>query len=197
MDEKTEELRDIFTSVSDTDTVTEGQAETRGSLTDQGDVTERLADTVSTMRERYDFSTELDDDELCRLVEAFFDDATDAEIADRTDGSSDTVFRARMDLHLFRDDDTDAPFEMGALRDRPGDADPETVADELGVAPSTVRRYRRVLAARDEARCANYRFRNEFEELLGDGPLTTRLAEGVREDGLEEATEGMETDVSM
>jgi hypothetical protein len=41
------------------------------------------------------------------------------------------------------------------------------------------------------------RFRQEFERLLGDGDLADRLTDGVHEDGLDDATEGMETNVSF
>ncbi len=198
MDDKTEELREVFRSVSDTDTVTEDQEETPGSLTDRPDVDERLAELVASMRDRYEFATDLDDDDLCTLVESFYDGAGDADLGRELDVTSATVFRARMDLHLFRDRDTDAPFDLAELRDRRDEADTmAALADDLGVSTDTLRRYRRFLAARDEARLANHRFRTEFDELLGDGDLAARLAEGVREDGLEEATEGLETNVSF
>jgi len=198
MDDKTEELREVFRSVSDTDTVTEDQEETPGSLTDRPDVDERLAEVVATMRDRYDFTTDLDDDALCDLIESFYDGATDAELGRELDVTPATVFRARMDLHLFRDRDTDAPFDLADLRDRRDEADTMAdLADDLDVGTGTLRRYRRVLTARDEARRANHRFRTEFDELLGDGDLAARLADGVREDGLDDATEGLETNVSF
>jgi len=198
MDEKTEELRDIFTSVSDTDTVTEDQEETPGSLTDRPDVDERVAEVVARMRDRYEFVTDLDDGDLHQLVRRYYDGASDADLARDLDGSQNTVVQARMDLHLFRDRDTDAPFDLATLRERLDAADTlQAVADDLDVSPATVRRYRRVLDARDEARRANHRFTNRFDELLGDGDLTGRLATDARRDGLEEATEDIETDVSM
>src|SRR6056297_1689759 len=85
MDEKTEELRDIFMDVTDESTVTEQQEETHGSLSSETEVDERLEDVVARMRDRYDFGT--------------------------------TLSRARIDLHLIRDTDTDAPFDMDDLRD--------------------------------------------------------------------------------
>ncbi len=198
MDDKTEELREVFRSVSDTDTVTEDQEETPGSLTDRPDVDERLPELVATMRDRYEFVTDLDDDALRTLVEGFYDGASDADLGRTLDVTPATVFRARMDLHLFRDRDTDAPFDLGELRGRLDDADTMAdLAEDLDVSTGTLRRYRRVLTARDEARRANHRFRTEFDELLGDGDLATRLAEGVREDGLDEATEGLESNVSF
>jgi DNA-binding MarR family transcriptional regulator len=200
MDEKTEELRDIFTDVTETDTVTERQQETRGSLLnrDDGDVRERLADVVGRMRERYDFHTELGDDALVELVVAYYDGATDTEIARRLDVSRSTVVRARLDCHLFRERDRDAPFDLEALRElTETDPVPTTadLAERLDVSPSTVRRYRRVLAAEERSRRANERYREEFDEVLAD--VLGGITEGVREDGLEDATEGMESNVSF
>jgi DNA-binding CsgD family transcriptional regulator len=199
MDEKTEELRDIFMDVTDKDTVTESQEETRGSLTDQGDgQRERLESVVGSMRERYDFSTDFSDDDLCGLVELFYDDASDADIARELDASRKTVFRARTDLHLVRDRDRDAPFDLDDLRTRLTD-NPATrdLADEFDVSESTVRRYRRVVRAQTESRQANDRYRDEFDTILADGDLAARMTEEVQEDGLDDATEGMETNVDF
>ena len=57
MNEKTEELRDIFTDVTDgEDTITESQEDTRGSLErDERSDEERLRSVVQQMRERYAF----------------------------------------------------------------------------------------------------------------------------------------------
>lgn len=198
MDEKTEELRDIFTDVAETDTVTERQEETRGSLLDRdGDVRERLVDVVARMREQYDFGTDLSDDDLAELVHAYYDGATDTEIGRQLEVARSTVVRARLDLHLLRDRDYEAPIDLDALRDRLAD-DPATsaLAEAFDVSPSTVRRYRRVLAAADRSKRANERYREEFDEILADVERAG-ITEGVREDGLEDATEGIETDVSF
>jgi len=199
MDEKTEELRDIFQDVTDSDTVTESQEESRGSLTDQGgDVTERLESVVSSLREHYEFDTDLSDDDYRRLLRSFYDGATDADLADELDVPRETVFRARMDLHCFRERDTDAPFDLDALRDRLDEAATmNALADAFDVSPSTLRRYRRVLAAKDEARRANHRYQDEYETILADSDLSGRLTQDVAEDGLDEATEGMEVDVDF
>ena len=200
MDEKTEELRDIFTDVTETETVTERQEETRGSLLDRdGDTRERLVDVVGRMRERYGFDTELDDDALAELVHAYYDGATDAALARRLDVSRSTVIRARLDLHLLRDRDSDAPVDLDALRERL-DADPRPsaadLADQFDVSESTVRRYRRLLDARERSRRANERYREEFDEILADVELDG-ITDGVREDGLDDATEDIETNVSF
>jgi hypothetical protein len=65
------------------------------------------------------------------------------------------------------------------------------------VSPSTVRKYRTVVAVRDEIRRVNGRFTDEFAELLTDADLEEGLTDDVKEDGLNEATEGMETNVSF
>jgi FixJ family two-component response regulator len=187
MDEKTEELRDIFVEVADGETVTESQEGGRGSLAgDDGETEERLAAVVADMREDLAFGTTLDDEELVTVVRGFYEGDSDTQIARRLgdDSRSKTVARARLDLHLLRE---------AMAKDR-SVAD---IADELGVSESTVRRYRRVLEARDEVRRVNDRYRDRFETVLRDQGLVDRLTERVKEDGLEDATEGQEVDVSF
>ena len=198
MDDKTEELRDIFMSVSDEETVTETQAETRGSLsgTDEERVAQRLRELVETLRERESFETDFDTEAYVEAVRAFYDDADDAEIAERLDCAAETAFDARLDLHLVREADRDAPFELCVLRKR-RDADDETLATDLGVDPETVAHYRQVVAAEDAARGANHRYRSEFDELLADADLAGKFVADVQEDGLREAAEDIETDVSF
>ncbi|MFT4957585.1 MAG: DNA-binding CsgD family transcriptional regulator [Halobacteriales archaeon] len=200
MDEKTEELRDIFMDVSDSETVTETQEATHGSLTDQEEVAvmEELDGVIGRMRERFEFDAELADEEYCRVVRLFYDGASDAAIARDLDLSRQGVFRARLDVHLFRDRDLEAPFDLSTLGEHLDvDHSMTVIADMLDVSPSTVRRYRRVIRARDEARRSNDRFRDEFETILPDADLSTRLTGDVKEDGLDDATEGMETNVSF
>jgi hypothetical protein len=197
MDEKTEELRDIFMDVSDEETVTETQAETPGSLVggdDDEDVDEQLRDLVGRLRANQSFETGLAVDQYVDLVRAFYADASDESIATDLGLPVETVFAARLDLHLLRETDTDAPFELATLRRR-SDADDETLAADLSVDVETVERYRRVVAAEDAARRANHRYQQAFDELLTDADLEARFAE--TEDGLEEAAEDIETDVSF
>jgi hypothetical protein len=198
MDEKTEELRDIFMTVSDEETVTETQAETRGSLvgTDDEDVADQLRTVVDRLRAHAAFDTDLATETYVALVRAFYEGATDAETAERLDLDPSTVFRARLDLHLVGDADTDAPFDVSVLRRR-READDATLSTELGVDADTVAHYRRVVAAQDAARAANHRFQREFDELLTDADLSGQFTDGVHEDGLEEAAEDIETDVSF
>lgn len=199
MDEKTEQLRDIFMSVSDDETVTEQQEAGRGSLASERSETEQLAAVVERMRERYDFSTSLSDAELATVVRGFYEGLNDTEIArDLGDASlSKTVSRARIDLHLVTEADRDAPFDLPELESRLGDRPMIEIAEELGVSESTIRRYRRIIEVQSERKVAGDRFREEFERILEDRELEERFTEETRRTGLEDATEGMETNVSF
>ncbi|RLM56593.1 conditioned medium-induced protein 4 [Halobellus sp. Atlit-31R] len=142
--------------------------------------------------------------------------AADAALASSLPADVDAaeVFRARMDLQLVAEADRDAPVPFARLRGllqqrAPEDLDDEALAAELtaeaaadpdaGVDPDTetIRRLRRVAEADLASRRVNHRFRDAFAELLTDADLSTRLAEDARRDGLEEATEDIETDVSL
>lgn len=200
MDEKTEELRDIFIDVTDEETVTEPQEDTRGSITDVDNeaVRERIESVIESMQERYAFETDLTDEQYCEVVDGFYADESDAEIARSIDESRTTVVRARLDLHLIHSRDLDAPFDLDEFRRRLNE-DPATsdLAEEFDVSESTVRRYRRVVAAQNESRQANDRYRDELDSIIGEADLSAHLTEDVQEDGLDDATEGMETDVSF
>lgn len=200
MDDKTEDLRDIFIEVAEDDTVTERQEDPRGSLgadevPDEAAIEEELSDIVGEMRARYGFETDLADEDLVRVLRGYFQGESDTGIADALGVSRRVVFRARLDLHLLHDRDTDAPFDLADLRELlESDRTVAEIADELDVAASTVRRYRRVVAARNRARRVADRYRSEFEDLLTDAEMTTRMTTDVKENGLEGATEGTEPD---
>lgn len=198
MTDNTEELRDIFKDVADEDTVTETQKESRGSLTDERASQERLVEVIDRMRDHHEFDSSLSDADLATVVQQFYDGENDAAIAEELDVSRRAIFLARMDLHLLRDRDTDAQFEFDALRDLL-DADHTTndVAAELDVSESTVRRYRRVVRTQNEVRRVSDRFRSEFEDVLVEAEVSEQFTEDIAEDGLEEATEGTETNVSF
>lgn len=195
MDGKTERLRDIFLDVTGSEAVTERQEEGHGSLPSDADVDERIAAVVGRMRERFDFGTSLSDDALVRVVRGYYADESDAEIARSLDDAGRrAVARARVDLHLVRDRDRDAPFELDALRPvLDGDRPLDEFADAHDVSASTARRYRRVLAAMDERAAVDDRFREEFETVIEDRDLTERLTSGVERDGFDGATDGQET----
>jgi hypothetical protein len=200
MDEKTQELRDIFIDATGSDTVTERQEEGPGSLADEpsGDPA-RIRALIGRMRDRYEFTSPLSDETLATVVRAFFEDADDAAIAERVDADAETVFEARMDLHLLRESDTaDAPVDLATLRTLlVDDATVADCVDRLDADEETVRHYARVVETRLEATRANDRFRDEFADLLTDEAISHRMARDAREDGLREATEDMETDVSL
>lgn len=199
MDDKTAELRDIFIDATGSDTVTESQSESPGSLTDgETDVTERLDELVDRMRERYQFETDLDNEALCHLLRGYHDEQTDRKIAAKLETSAETVFEARLDLHLVRDADREGPLNLDDLRQLIVEDVPlADRADRLDVTEETARHYSAVVAADLRSTRANSRFRDEFAELLTDSDLTAQLARDAREDGLKEATEDIETDVSF
>jgi len=198
MDDKTEELRDIFMDVSDEGTVTERQEETPGSITGTGPGADDVEAVVGELRDSQGVEVDLDDAALAAVVEAFYDGADDAAIAAAVGVDPATAFRARMDLRLLADGDLDPAFDADAAADRLDDGDdPADVAAALDADAAAVRRYARAREARRASLRANHRFRDRFEEALGEVDLSRRLAAEVREDGLEDATEGMETDVSF
>lgn len=197
MDEKTEELRDLFLDVADEESVTEQQEETPGSLTDERPEDERLDGVIERMRERYAFGTDWDDESYRRLVRGFFEGESDTTLAGALGTDETEVFQARTDLHLLRETDAEFPFELRELRQLRTTEEDVNLAAELDADVATIERATDVIDTQDEARTANDRFRDEFEEIVTDGDLSNRLARDVQEDGLEEATEGMENDIEM
>lgn len=194
MDEKTEELRDIFIDVSEEGTVTESQEEGRGSLaTDEEGVDERLLEVIERVRERFGFEAELDDDTLVAIVRRYFEGEADATIAQAIGVEADTITLARLDLHLFRDEDTeDVPVtEIRSIPEE--DRSVDRIADDLDVDEATAERYHRIVRAHDDARRVSHRFRSEFEDVLADAGLAARMTESVQQDGLEEATEDIDS----
>jgi len=206
MDEKTEQLRDIFMDVSGEASVTESQAAGRGSLTDTDEaaVEERLGQTVARMRDRYDFRAGLDDAALVTLVREFYAGREDDELADDIGVDESTVVEARFDLHLLRESDGDADFDVAAFRRQVIGDDPtdEELAAAFDIDAETAGRYRRVVEAQAAARGVSHRFTSEFEDALAEAGLATRHTSALRETGLDEATEDIDSldsdaDVSM
>lgn len=198
MDEKTEELREIFLDTTGGDTVTERQEEGHGSLAGESDAAERLADLVARMRERFEFDSGRSDEDLVRVVRLYFRGADDAAIAADLDVDEGAVFDARMDLHLVRDGDREAPFDLSRLRSMHVDDVPMADrAAEFGVDEATVEHYSTVVATELESTRANDRFRDEFADLLAEQDLKGGHTEDAREDGLREAAEDIETNVSF
>lgn len=198
MNEKTDSLRDIFLEVADEETVTETQEENRGTLArSEGSVEERLLAVIERLREKFDVETPFADDELCQLVTDFYAGQGDETIAATLDTDVETIFTTRMDLHLIRDDDRSESIES-AIRD-PSIEEwaPATIADELGVEQAAVERIQAVVEATNRSRRASYRFRTAFEEILTDADLSVKHTADADADGLEDATDGAETNVDF
>ncbi|MFP4189361.1 MAG: conditioned medium-induced protein 4 [Halobacteriales archaeon] len=199
-EEKAEELRDLFVDVTDESTVTEEREEERGTLPDKEEVDDEIRDTVDEMREEYGFETSLDDDQVVGVVRLYHDGASDSEIArELGDDSLDkTVKRARIGLHLFRDSDFDAPFDIDRLRELVDEeATNAEAADELGVSASTVRSYRGAVEARRDADDADDEYAERFEAVLEDREIAETFTSDAKRDGLEGATEDAEVDVDL
>ncbi|WP_246985945.1 hypothetical protein [Halorientalis marina] len=201
MNDRTDELRDLFTEVTGEETVTESQSDDRGSLADvdEAAVDDRVRSVIDRLRDHHDFDTSLDDDALVRVVRAVYDGDDDATIAADIDVSPEVVFAARMDLHLLTDDDTDLPVPLDEVRAavERGDADPEALADDLDADPETVERALRVARTQERIRTVSRRFRSEFEDALPEAALAVSLTDSVTEDGLDEAAEDIETDTQF
>ena len=200
MDEKTDNLRDLFVDVAGTDTVTEDQESGHGTLSNPDDETveRQLRAVIERLDEQFGFETELDDDQRVSVVRGFYAGDTDAELADRLSTDPETAFEARLELHLFRESDTDAPVEWEHFRRRLKEcADETALAADVDLDTDAIERYRRVLDAREEARGVSHRFRSAYRDVLPDADLADRLTADVTEDGLEEAAADIETDVSF
>lgn len=201
MDEKTESLRDLFVETTGTESVTEAQTEGRGTLADRDGETEaRVREVVAEMRARYGFTSALADDiaALATVARAFHDGEGDAAVAATADVDEATVRDARLDLHLVREADREPPAGVEA-RDlaelAEAGASLGEAADVLDADPAALALPYRAALTDAASRRANGRYRDEFAALLADADLRGRLTE--MDDGLREATEDMETDVSF
>jgi hypothetical protein len=200
MDEKTEELRDIFLSVADDEAVTEKQEAGRGSLIRDDDVRERLRAVVETMVEDLDIDSSLSLDELTTVVMAYYDGESDTDIAERLGGDvrATNVRRSRIDLHLVREDDLEAPFSLERLKELLAeDTSTADIVDALDSCPTVVRHFRRLVETQRERRRVADRYRERFEDVLQERDIADRLTASLEETGLDEATEDQEVDVDM
>jgi DNA-directed RNA polymerase specialized sigma subunit len=150
------------------------------------------------MREEYEFDTDRSDAEYAHLVRTYYEGEEDAEIAEALDVDRREVVRARLDVHLVRDRDRDAPFELKRLRRLLNDDDSTgEIAEELDVSASTVRRYRRIVETENAIRSVSARYQADFEDVLTDAGISSDMTSDVKEDGLEDATEGAEAESDM
>jgi len=202
MDEKTATLREIFIEATGDETVTERQAESPGAITesDREGTADRLAELVDAMGDRYAFATDLDAAGYERVVRGFFDGESDEAIAAEVGVAEETVFRARLDLHLVAETDRDGPVDLNELKRLSAEGVPtedRAARVEADVDPETVRRYAAVADADVASTRVNHRFRDAFERLLTDADLGADHAADVHDDGLREAAEDIETNVSF
>ena len=161
-------LTDIFMDVSQgTESTTEQQDEQRGSWrpNESDDTNTNIRETIAEMRDCYGLQTQLSDDQLVTLVKAYFEDDGDRAIARRLgDVTLDkTVTRARLSLHLFRERDTAADFDVDSLKDclEAGNSGAEC-ARRLNIGKSTANRYRRIFKAKTEARQVDHEYSERF-----------------------------------
>lgn len=201
MDKKTETLRDIFVDVTGSETVTEHQSDPRGSIpTDSEKIDVRIRAVIERMTDRYELETPLSDEELVVVVRSFFEGKDDKTIAAKLDETHDpaTVTDARIQLHLLTEEDLDGPIDGAQLQTRLDDGESiEEIAADLDIEKSILQQYRRVLEVQRERRLVGDRFRQSFEYAMGEASLSHRLTENIKKDGLEDATEDIETNVSF
>jgi hypothetical protein len=201
MDERTEELKELFVETTGEESVTEDQQEGTGELSGEAadaDAPERVRELVERMRERYAFESGLDDAALTDVVLGFYGEESDAAIGDTVGVDEETVFTARMDLHLLREDDRETPFPFEDLRELVVEDVPLAErAERLDADAETVDHASRVAHAELRSTRANHRFVDEFAELLTDTELSDSHAATARESGLEEAAEDIETNTQL
>ncbi len=201
MDDRTEELKELFVETTGEESVTADQEEGTGELSGEAaaaDAPARVRTLVERMRERYAFESGLDDDALVELVLGFYADETDAELADILDVDEVTVFTARMDLHLLREADRDGPVPFAELRELVvADVPVDERAARLDADPETVEQYSQVVQAELRSTRANHRFVDEFAAVLTDADLSDSHAATARESGLAEAAEDIETNTKL
>jgi hypothetical protein len=174
MGSKYDELRDVFTSVAGEASFTERQHQERGRVHSDDEVHADLTAVVTAMRATYGFRSSLSDDDLAVVVRRFFAGDDDGELAARLDVSTDVVERARINLHLFRPADTDAPFDLRALQTLLDDGLSDAAcAEALDVGASTVAHYRRVLAARRAALRAGDSWVLQFADVVSSAGIVT------------------------
>jgi hypothetical protein len=190
--DKTEQLRALFEDVTGESTVTTHQHETRGTLTTRREIDDELESIVREMCSRYDIRTSIEIPTLATLVRLFHAGATDTEIARQLDAnvSDRTVTRARINLHLFRERDFDAPFDLASFRELTTDgAALQDAVDKFDVSESTLRFYVRLLDAEQDARNANHQYQQRFSNVLAEFESTESMQPSGLADGLDDAIE--------
>jgi hypothetical protein len=184
--ERTERLRDIFLDVADEPTVTESQQERPGTLQPSATADDQLREIIQEIQTECGFQTSLDLDDLVQVVRLFHENYSDIAIARElgTASRDRTVARARINLHLFRETDFDAPFDIEQLCDLLQDETPTAqCAEILDVSPSTVRSYTTVVEAEQAAAATDHAYQRRFNEALTQSdsaePLQVSLDDGL------------------
>jgi hypothetical protein len=204
MGERTDELRDLFESVTGTTEVTERQRRPRGTLSADRETRAALAGEIEQMQGELAFEVDLSVPALTTLLEAFYDGQDDATIAETVTEAhdvaldGDTVARARLDLHLVRNDERppSALDEDLAALSR-GETEVESLTAAHDVAPETVERWLAVRETIAERRRVADRYRQAFESQLADRDLAERLTASLEETGLDGAVADQEVDLDM
>lgn len=175
MDKETQQLRDLFVDVTNEDTVTESQDPTGTAprVTPDTAPSDDLATVIMDIQDETGFTTQLTTDELVTLVTEYFAGASDYEIAEILgDTNRDKVVtRARINLHLFRDRDFDAPFDLAEFETQieNGLSIPDC-AEQLGISRSTAWQYYRRLNLRAEAAANDHDYSQRLQHAA---PTTT------------------------
>ncbi len=198
MDEKTEQLRDLFVDVTRGEAVTEQQRETPGTLADDESKDERIRELIEAMDERYGLPETIDREGYLTVAYGFYDGQTDEELATELSVSAKAVRRARFALHLVHDADHEGPVDPHRIREAvssevsAADLVSETDADE-----DAIRAQLEAARATGRMRQSSHRFRDQFDELLGDADVADHMPDDLTEDGLREATEDMEIETGF
>jgi hypothetical protein len=181
MTDRVDDLRELFSRLDGPAQFTESQQQPRGTIRPAAAVDRDLRRLIDDLRADGDVRTTLSDDDLVTVVRGFHAGRSDRDLAADLGITPETVFRARMALHLFAD--TDAPRELDPVlaRLRAGDDAAEIVAT-LDVSRAAVDRVTRLLAARATARRVNYRYTTEFADLLDGDTARVDLDRQVWDD---------------
>ena len=198
MDEKTEHLRDLFVDVTAGDTVTEHQEESPGTLADDQSKEDRLRALLEAMDDHYGLGDDVTHETMLTIARGFYDETPDDELAETVDRSSETVRRVRFALHLVRDGELDGPVPDEQVdQELSTERSVSALATEYDAAEQAVRRQLAATRAASRMRQASHRFRDQWDELLGDADVADHMPDDVTEDGLREATEDIEVDTAF
>lgn len=193
--EKVEQLTDIFHDIAGGSTTTQHQKQDRWSTNHSGN-DDTIQSVIQEMSNKYDIQTSLGEDELVTLVREYHNGKSDKGIARAlgTPSRDKTVARARRKLHLFRESDFDAPFDINRLQEmvKQGKST-AAIADTLSTSESTVRTYSNVIAAETAAENTDHEYQRRFEDALDEPAefdeeqFTETLSDSARATGLDDA----------